>query len=120
MVIAEAPDMEPIQLQYSFKNIRNGSKHEYLCKLYEQTSKFVNRIRWKAYWYRKGNDVSKPDERKRIFPSNFSAPSDEGLNAFENDLYSIIDNIEFRRHSNPLTEKMSKDQSTIFTFFSLR
>ena len=90
MTIADAPEMEPIRLGYSFKDIRVGSKHAYLCKLYEQASRFINRIRWKTYWYRKGRDDGTiSDEKNRIFPTNYSAPGDESLTSFETDFYKI-------------------------------
>ena len=116
MTITHAPDMEPIQLGYSFRNIRVENKHPYLCKLYEQASRFINRIRWKAFWYKKGRDNCDPtDELDKVFPTKRSAPGDEDLASFESDFYDLLENIEFRRYTNPLMDRMTKDIKEIKT-----
>ena len=56
MSLAAAPPMEPIQLGYSFKNIRTGNQNTYLCRMYEQANRFIKRIRWKAFWFKKGKN----------------------------------------------------------------
>ena len=110
MTITDAPDMEPIQLGYSFRNIRVGGKHPYLCKLYEQASRFINRIRWKTFWYKKGRDKCDPtNELDKVFPTKRSAPGDEDLTGFESDFYDLLENIEFRRYRNSLMNQMAKD-----------
>ena len=111
MSIANAPEWESIQLGYSFRNIRTGNNHLYLCRLYEQASRFVNRIRWKVFWFKKGSRDG--DEEKRLFPSKYSAPEDKDLISFEADFYDLLENIKFRKTGNPLMKKISRDLKDI-------
>ena len=46
------PKMEKLlYMDYSMKNVRIASEKAYTKKLIEQTSKFIPRIRWKAFFH---------------------------------------------------------------------
>ena len=113
-MIDNTPDLDPIRLGYSFKNINTGGRKHYLCKLYEMTGKFISRLRWKAYRFEKHQQQSErthEDEGNEynVFPTNNTAPSNRNLIKFEEELYSILENIEFRKYTNKTMEEMKQD-----------
>ena len=44
-------DIKKVDFNYSLKDIPIANKKEYLIKLYDATSKFVNRLRWQLFFY---------------------------------------------------------------------
>ena len=103
------PTLEEMNLGYSFKNIPIGNQQYYFRKLYEMASRFINNIRWKTYWSSKDNN----DYSRNVFPSRRSAPPNEHLVSFENDFFSLLENIEFRKCNNRMMEKIKKDLKNI-------
>ena len=109
-MIAGAPDMEPIQLGYSFKNIRTGNKDIYLGKIYEQANRFIRRLRWKVYWWKNGEKEREDKGRfDALFPTRKPAPWDKDLVDFENEFYDMIEEIKFTKRNNQLTTKITRD-----------
>ena len=96
------PDLEPLAIDYSLKNIPISNERAYRIKLFDMTNKFINRIRWKAYWYDKSLEE---DEDKNIpeangsykFPSRNYGPQNELLADFENDMFELNKKVTFRR-----------------------
>ena len=83
-------DIKKISFSYSLKDIPLTNKKEYLTKMYDATSKFINRLRWKVFFCNK--EINDPYDHKEedIFKSSRSAPACEELKLFENDLFNII------------------------------
>ena len=108
------PDLNPIRLGYSFKNINKGGRKQYLCKLYEMTSRFIRRLRWKAYWFEQHQQQSERTYEEegneyKVFSTNNTPPSNRHLTNFEDELYNILEKIEFRRYTNKTMETMIQD-----------
>ena len=106
--------MEPTNLGYSTKNIPIAQPKEYLKCLVEETESFLRRVRWKAYHYLK---LTQPERAKETFGFNTtkSSPPIKELEAFEDKMLSLIQNIEFKNHHNEFLGKLSHDLSKIRT-----
>jgi hypothetical protein len=83
-------------------------------------SKFVNRIRWAAYWFRDKNDPLNNDDAEEHddnthhrFPSKRSGPPSEHLERFEEDLFDIIKSIKFRRFDSDFQRRLNNDLANI-------
>ena len=93
--------MERINFDYSLKNIPIPDKRALKIKLFDATSKYINRMRWKAHFCGKdddnvdGNNQAHPRDYKR-FPSRNSAPECAKLIPFESDLWRLVKSIKFR------------------------
>ena len=108
--------MNKFVLNYSLKNIPVGNKQAYMTKLYDMTAKFINRLRWKAYWYSTDDSDRNEDcddEAAFKFPSRNSAPLCPELSAFEDELYDVIKNIKFRAYDNEFQHRLQQDVKNI-------
>ena len=107
-------EFQKINFEYSLKDIPTSSKKEYLIKLYDAISKFINRIRWKIFHSNKTDDsdtLNLNDEN--IFKSSKSAPPCDELKAFEKELFDIAKNIKFNKNISPFQKKMKNDLKSI-------
>ena len=43
--------MERFEFNYSMKDIPIADKRTYMIKLFDQTNKFINRMRWRAFFF---------------------------------------------------------------------
>ena len=83
--------------------------------MFEMTSRFIERIRWKIYWYErhieeKNTDVTTTEDNETYgFPTRNAAPACDEIAAFEDDLYNMIKSIKFRKQSNEFLKAMKKD-----------
>ena len=102
-------DIKKVEFNYSLKDIPLANQKEYLIKLYDATSKFINRLRWKLFFC--NNEDISPREYKEedVFKSNRSAPACDDLKAFENDLFDIIKNIKFSSYKSNFQRKLKQD-----------
>ena len=128
------PHLKPFNLDYSLKNIPIGIKYVYKQKMYQKVYKFIQNLRWKAFWYLNNHsdnlvNIDNPDNSEvsnssdslfssnnfnySCFPSKHSAPECEHLKHFEYDLYLLVKSIEFRKSSSAFQKKMAKDIKTI-------
>ena len=115
-MINEAPEMDPIRLGYSFKNIPLSSKKQYMAKMFEMTGRLVERMRWKVNFFDENANEGNQQERRKfdeVFKTSKSAPVIKELEQFENELYGMVTNIKFRKYSNSLMEKMREDLEQI-------
>lgn len=109
------PDLEPLTIDYSLKNIPISNERAYKIKLLDMTNKFINRIRWKAFWYEKSlddeEDQNDPHTKSEYhkFPARNYAPSNDLLTEFESDMFDLIRNVKFRRWSNDFQRCIKKD-----------
>jgi len=69
-------------------------------------------MRWKALFYLKG-DNAESTSNKYGFRSKACPPQIEEMKPFEEDLYSMMENLSFRRSSNKLQDTMRKDMKLI-------
>ena len=111
--------MERFDLNYSLKNIPAGSERVYFTRLYDMASKFINRLRWRAYHYKDDNTIDDetelPDEEEHLskFPVRYSAPPCDDLEQFEEDFFGALKSIRFRRCSNAFQDRLKEDISRI-------
>ena len=106
--------MERVSLNYSMKNIPIPSKNAYLKNLILKLESFIKRIRWKAYFFDKPNKIDDAATVNNFgFKSVLTPPKNEHLNAFEEDLYDLVRNIEFKRANTVFQNQLNKDINMI-------
>lgn len=54
----DTPQLDQINLDYSHKNITLSKQRDYMIKLFDMTNKFINRIRWKAFWFEQKKETA--------------------------------------------------------------
>ena len=105
--------MDSIDFGYSMKNIPLASKESYKYKLIDKTEKLLKRMRWKAYFFDKHNDGNKKKSDPIInafrLKSRKCLQQIPEMKAFENDILTMIENIEFRRVSDEFLKKLDED-----------
>ena len=107
--------MEIKNFGYSLKNIPIPTKSNYLKCLTEKTENFIRRLRWKAYHFCQSNSqpVNESANGYFGFKTLTTPPPNEHLNAFENDLYDLIQKVEFTNVQNTFQQKLRKDVQSI-------
>ena len=104
--------MEKFNFVHSLKNIPIPGKDQYLKQLIGKTEEFIDRLRWKAFFYL--NPQAKHRERPTYgFKTAKTAPQVKELNDFENDLYNTIANVKFSEHRSGFQSKLAKDVKNI-------
>ena len=103
--------MERIDLRYSKKNILIPSKHDYKLQLVAKTEHFLKRMRWKALQF--DGKLPPSDKETYGFRTRKCPSRVEGLKKFEEDMWKLVRNIEFRYFSNDLQTKMKADLQNI-------
>ena len=114
--MTNAPRLNSYEFNYSLKNIPTGSKKEYVTRLYDQTSKFVEQIRWKVFHYCN----NKEDDNKEVivednykYPTKKFAPQNDMLKPFEQDLFGLIKSIKFRKVHSKFQQVLRNDVKLI-------
>ena len=101
--------MDRFQLNYSDKNIPIPSQDSFLKRLISKTGNFINRIRWKAYFFDKKNTNDHEKQETFGFKTEKSPPTNTALAGFENDLYDLISNIKFRKVESEFQKNLCND-----------
>ena len=107
-------NLKLIDFEHSLKNIPISNRKYFLTKIFDQTSKFINRLRWKAYFFDLQDSHDHPDtptqdDISKSFPSKRSAPEIKDLKAFEDDLFDMNKNIKFNNFKSKYQLKLSND-----------
>ena len=80
----------------------------------EKTENFIRRLRWKAYHFESNwqlvNELANGYFGFKTLPT---PPLNEHLNAFEKDLYDLIQKVEFTNVQNTFQQKLKKDVESI-------
>ena len=98
---------------YSLKNIPLPSENTYLKCLTEKVENVLRRMRWTAFFFDNKNE-NQPDANPNFgFKSNKTPPRSPHLVPFEDDMYEIIQKIEFRKVRNEFQKKLAKDVKSI-------
>ena len=100
--------MEQVRFGYSVKNINIPGKNEYLLRLTHSVSHFINRLRWRAFFFLNPNEGGEGKE-KFGFKSLKPAPPVDGLREFEDKLITLIQNVETKKVKNDFQDKLRKD-----------
>ena len=98
-----------MDMDYSLKNIPLHSEKTYRKWLIEKVESVVRRMRWKAFFFLKGNSDKETDRDYYGFTSKKAPPQIEELKAFEDDLTTMIENIRFRKVNEPFQNKLKED-----------
>ena len=85
-----------------------------LKKICDKVESFQRRIRWKAYSYDNSSDCNDDDSDQNNnnygFKSNLTPPpANDHLHNFENAMYDVIKNIEFRIVTNVFQSKLKNN-----------
>ena len=106
--------MERVNFNYSMKNILIPSKNVYPKNLIFKLESFAKGIRWKAYFFEKLNEIDNATIVNNFgFKSVSTRPKNEHLNAFEEDLYDLVRNIEFKKANTVFQNQLNKDINMI-------
>ena len=89
--------MEKVKLDYSTKNIPLPKEDHYKKRLIEKTERLIKNMRWKTFFYMNPKVTSEQKETYGFNTRKTPPPSDE-LKAFEEQLTSIIQKVEFEHH----------------------
>ena len=100
------------QFDYSLKNIPIPSKTTYMKSFINKLENFIRRLRWRAHFFNT-EENSRPTSDTFGFKTELAPPQHQALNAFENDLYKMARNIEFRNKPNEFQQKLAADINSI-------
>merc|ERR1712240_120233 len=99
-------------IEYSLKNIPIPDKDSYLKSLLSKTECFIQRLRWKTYFFLNPKEKT-CDTNTFGFKTEKSAPQVKELVNFENDLYLMIENLEFVSYRSTFQNQLNKDVKKI-------
>ena len=103
--------MNRFSLGYSQKNVPRPSEKEYTLTLREKTEELFKRMRWNALFYNNRNETQLDYQTAETYGlrTKKSPPSINELKGFENDLISLIKNIEFKKTRSKFQNKLKSD-----------
>ena len=85
-----------MNLGYSWKNIPIPSAKAYRKRLIEMAESVNKRMRWKAFFFLRGDRIDAQDENGRCgLKSQKSPPQIEALKPFEADMLKLFNEVEF-------------------------
>ena len=111
-------NMESINFRYSMKNVLLATKNQYKYKLIEKVEIVLKRMRWKALFFDNTNDNnntnntntntqnSNQNPRKFTFKSRNCPPQMPGMKEFEEDVYNMVKNINFKKVHSKFQEQL--------------
>ena len=108
--------MERVNFGYSLKNIPIPHKTTYIKSFIDKTDKFIRRMRWKIFHYDNNTDRDNEEASRKSnygFPSESTPPPHNALVAFENDLFELINKLEFSNHRTHFQRKLAADVKEI-------
>ena len=71
--------MEKVNIDYSLKNIPVPPKDIYTRALIEKTEQFLQRVRWKTFFFQQSNDEKTPTFNTYGFKTSKNAPHKQRL-----------------------------------------
>ena len=104
--------MEKVVFGYSLKNISIPGKQEYVLRLTHSVSHFINRLRWRAFFFLNPNEGGEGKETFG-FKSLKPAPSIDGLKDFEGKLIDLIQSVETKRVKNEVQDTLRRDAEKV-------
>lgn len=112
--------MDKTTFDYSLKNIPLPSRNTYLNRLMASVEATIKRMRWKAYFFLNPHD--KTDVTNFRISTKKCPPSNVLLEPFEDELFKMVENIQFKKVSNAFQNKLNQDikkinaSNKVFTF----
>ena len=106
--------MEKKNFGYSLKNIPIPDKQSFTKSLISKAHDFIKRMRWKAHFHDHPSTSTSTKKETYGFNSEKTPPSIQDLAPFENDLYHLIKNIEYKQQPrNRFQRKLQNDVNAI-------
>ena len=110
--------MRPQNFNYSLKNIPIPDNTSYKLLLIEKIENFIKRIRWKAYFFLKSEELTSQNieievENNFGFKTKNTPPQCTELDKFEEDLLNLVKTIEFKNINSEFQKKLKTDVSKI-------
>ena len=106
--------MEKLNINYSLKNIPCPNKKSYIKSLICKTEDFLKRLRWKAYFFDKKDEIEKNERKNNYgFKTPHTPPSNKDISKFEADLIDLIGKIEYKQPNSSFQNKLEKDIETL-------
>ena len=84
----------------------------YNKRLIAKTQEFIQQIRWKDFLHLNPNENYTPKPTYG-FKTNKTAPQIKEIQNFENDLYELVNNIQFTNFHSPFQRKLNADVKKI-------
>ena len=107
-------DIEKVDIAYSLRNIPVPENNTHLRMLISKTEQFLQRIRWKVFFFFKERGKEKPNTTETYgFRTARNAPQQKELTNFENDVAHLISNLEYRDVNTPFQNKIRGDMRKI-------
>ena len=98
------------EYNHSLKNVPIPDKRSYLKQLISRYEDFIQRLRWKAFFFLKKDS---PNDHRKFDTFGFrtakNAPQIPELIQFESDMTDMIANLEFREVKNKFQETLRSD-----------
>ena len=79
----------------------------------DKVEHFMTRLRWKAYFFEKPDQLNSNNSTNFGFKSNVIPSQNEKLTSFENGLYNMVQSIEFKSVRNNFQSTLSKELNKI-------
>ena len=109
--------MERIFYNYSMKNIPIPAINNYKKALIEKVESVIKRMRWKAYFFLQDDNKPKSKDtsphRYVGLKSRKNPPHVPLLKSFEDDLLSMVENIETKRVNSEFQNRMKTDMNNM-------
>ena len=100
--------MEQFHYNHSLRNIPTASAQQYKSAIIPKVSSFLNRLRWYIIFATSKILSTNPEKKTYGFPSPNTAPTVPELVDFQNDLYKMVREIEFRETNNNFQANLKK------------
>lgn len=103
-----------VDLPYSWKNIPIPSHDAYRKKLIEMVESLIKRMRWKAFFFLRGDKDEKQDcDEKFGLKSRRCPPQIDELKPFEDDMTKLIEDLEFTSMDDDFQRTLRNDTDKI-------
>ena len=105
-----------VLFSYSLNNIPMHSWKLYKINLYDQTNKFIERLRLKAHFFELDNNSNyRPYNTNNYykFPTSTYAPFNKKVSRFAGKLLNIVDKVEFKKFNSNFQSKLRTDIKAI-------
>ena len=89
------------------------TKDSYRKNLIFKLESFIKRKRWKAFFFDKNSECNEQSNINFGFNLVKTPPKNEHLNAFEDDLYDMVRNIEFENVKSSFQQQLQSDVKSI-------
>ena len=104
--------MQQVKFNYSSKDIPIPTRSNYMKKMLEKTESFVQRMRWKAFFFL--NPDCKPAKKETYgFKTSKPTPFISEMKSFEDGLYDMISKIKTKPTESEFQTKLRKDITQI-------